>query len=285
MNNLLKTNPNNGQVLLEKSQVLIKLKLYEEAVTTLRHLVSVEPTNPQPWLLLSTALKALQRDEEATAAHNRYLKISPQKPSTPDINITSGNNNGVANLDNQAFLNNYCLALFHLESRNQELLNAREDLKWYNNQLNEADRLAIQFDLKSASSLPAVNLPAFSQVAKERVELALAKASSEVTEYKNIQNQFKETQDRLQKQFEDTMSQLRSKLDSDISELKKKREIIENAIQTTAKNIDSLQTKKMIEILLIVGAGVVTALISQNLVAVIIIMLVIWGISSNLVID
>ncbi|MEG3843179.1 hypothetical protein [Microcoleus sp. herbarium14] len=285
LNNILKTNPNNGQVLLEKSQVLIKLKLYEEAVTTLRQLVSVEPTNPQPWLLLSNALKALQRDEEARSAHNRYLKISPQKPSTPDISITSGNNNGVANLDNQAFLDKYCSALFQLEAKNQEMLNAREDLKWYNNQLNAADQLAKQLELKNCSSLPNVKLPAFTQVAKEPVESALAEASSEVTEYKNIQNQFKETIERLQKQFEDDMSNLGSELDSKISDLKTKLEIIENAIHTTAKKIDSLQTKKMIEILLIVGAGVVTALISQNIVAVIIIMLVIWGISSNLVID
>jgi len=282
LNNILKTNPNNGQVLLEKSQVLIKLKLYEEAVITLRHLVSVEPTNPQPWLLLSNALKALQRDEEATAAHNRYLKMSPQKPSTPDISITSGNNNGVANLDNQAFLDNYCLALFQLEARNQELLNAREDLKWYNNQLNAADQLAKQLELKNSSSLPNVKLPAFTQVAKERVELALAKASSEVTEYNNIQNQFKESRERLQKQFEDTMANVRSELDSNISELKTKLEKLENEIRITIKNIDSLKTKRMLEILLIVGVGVVTVLIFQNIVAVIVAMLITWGISSNL---
>jgi len=282
LNNILKTNPNNGQVLLEKSQVLIKLKLYEEAVTTLRHLVSVEPTNPQPWLLLSNALKALQRDEEATAAHNRYLKMSPQKPSTPDISITSGNNNGVANLDNQAFLDNYSLALFRLEARNQELLNAREDLNWYNNQLNAADQLAKQLEFKNSSSLPNVKLPAFTQVAKERVELALAKASSEVTEYNNIQNQFKETRERLQKELEDNMSNLDSELDSNMSDLKTKLEKLETEIRITAKNIDSLKTKQMVEILWIVGAGVVTVLISQNIVAVIIVMLMTWGISSNL---
>ena len=282
LNHILKTDPNNGQVLLEKSQVLIKLKLYEEAVTTLRHLVSVELTNPQPWLLLSNALKALQRDEEGTAAHNRYLKMSPQKPSTPEISITSGNNNGVVNLDNQAFLDNYCLALFQLEARNQELLNAREDLKWYNNQLNAADQLAKQLELRNSSSLPNVKLPAFTQVAKERVELALAKASSEVTEYNNIQNQFKETRERLQKQVEDTLSNLRSELDSNISDLKTKLENLKNEIRITAKNIDSLKTKQMVEILLIVGAGVVTVLIFQNIVAVIIAMLMTWGISSNL---
>ena len=282
LNNILKTNPNNGQVLLEKSQVLIKLKLYEEAVTTLRQLVSLEPTNSQPWLLLSNALKALQRDEEATAAHNRYLKMSPQKPSTPDISITSGNNNGVANLDNQAFLDNYSLALFRLEARNQELLNAREDLNWYNNQLNAADQLAKQLEFKNSSSLPNVKLPAFTQVAKERVELALAKASSEVTEYNNIQNQFKETRERLQKELEDNMSNLDSELDSNMSDLKTKLEKLETEIRITAKNIDSLKTKQMVEILWIVGAGVVTVLISQNIVAVIIVMLMTWGISSNL---
>ena len=282
LNNILKTNPNNGQVLLEKSQVLIKLKLYEEAVTTLRQLVSLEPTNSQPWLLLSNALKALQRDEEATAAHNRYLKMSPQKPSTPDISITSGNNNGVANLDNQAFLDNYSLALFRLEARNQELLNAREDLNWYNNQLNAADQLAKQLEFKNSSSLPNVKLPAFTQVAKERVELALAKASSEVTEYNNIQNQFKETRERLQKELEDNMSNLDSELDSNMSDVKTKLEKLETEIRITAKNIDSLKTKQMVEILWIVGAGVVTVLISQNIVAVIIVMLMTWGISSNL---
>ena len=282
LNNILKTNPNNGQVLLEKSQVLIKLKLYEEAVTTLRQLVSLEPTNSQPWLLLSNALKALQRDEEATAAHNRYLKMSPQKPSTPDISITSGNNNGVANLDNQAFLDNYSLALFRLEARNQELLNAREDLNWYNNQLNAADQLAKQLEFKNSSSLPNVKLLAFTQVAKERVELALAKASSEVTEYNNIQNQFKETRERLQKELEDNMSNLDSELDSNMSDLKTKLEKLETEIRITAKNIDSLKTKQMVEILWIVGAGVVTVLISQNIVAVIIVMLMTWGISSNL---
>lgn len=282
LNNILKTNPNNGQVLLEKSQVLIKLKLYEEAVTTLRQLVSVEPTNSQPWLLLSNALKALQRDEEATAAHNQYLKMSPQKPSTPDLSITSGNNKGVANLDNQAFLDNYCLALFRLESRNQELLNAREDLKWYNNQLNAADQLAKQLELKNSSSLPNVKLPAFTEVAKKPVESALAKASSEVTEYNKIQNQFKETREGLQKQFEDNMSNLDSELDSKISALKTNLEKLETEIPITANKIDSLKTKQMVEILLIVGVGVVTVLIFQNIVAVIVAMLMTWRISSNL---
>lgn len=281
LDNDFKSNTNSGNILLPKSQLLIKLQRYEEAVITLRQLISVDPTNPQPWLLLSNALKALQRYEEATAAHNRYLKMSPQTPSTPDISGTSGNN-GVANLDEQAFLNNYCLALFRVESRNQEVLNAREELKWYENELNEADQLARELDLKNSTSLPAVKLPAFTKVAKERVASAIAKARSEVIKYKNTQNELKETRERLQKQVEDTMSSLKSELESNIYAIRTNLKRTEDEIRIIIKNIEQLKTKRMIEILLIVGAGVATVLIVNNIYAVIIAMLITWWISSNL---
>jgi tetrahydromethanopterin S-methyltransferase subunit G len=223
---------------------------------------------------LNSTIESLQE----LISSDEFIEEDPSEISPKDVN------------DN--FLERYYSSLAQVEKRNQELLNTREELGWYENQLKEAKKLTVQNAIGNASNTPCVSLSSKDVLSKERTKLALANVYSEVEKYQNIQKYLDDTTSRLQNKLESTKSQsqnnlkstklrLQNELNSTISDLNKKLQSVKENVDKYTCELEQLKTKKMIEALIIISSGIITVLVFQNLVSVIFIMLVTWWIRST----
>lgn len=231
--------------------------------------------------------EALQQELEQVGAKVNIKKTAGFKPSEtsqpPDV----------LQLDEATVIDKYYSALASVNCKYQELLQARNELKWYQRQIQDADELAIQLGFENTSKLPISRFPLSNPLLRSQVKLALANAHAKLAEYKNTMRQRDETISHLQEKFNETISHLRKQRDETISRLQRElsstisssnyelQNLVRN-MENTISTRESLKTKKLIEILLIIGVGILTAFLSRNFWLILVFILITWGIRSNM---
>ncbi|MEH2363818.1 hypothetical protein [Nostoc sp.] len=186
-------------------------------------------------------------------------------------------------------LEQYYSALAKVESKYKELLKVQNEFKWYESKLQEADELAAKLDIQKPSKLSVETFRGSNLLTIGVVESAIGKAHNKVAEHENVQKLLHETISRLQKEFNEHMSALRKQHQETISNLQNEINLnlsnfqyhldnFKTHISNNLQTVENLKTKRMIEILLIVLAGIGSVLVIQNIIVVVISMLIIWGI-------
>ncbi len=173
--------------------------------------------------------------------------------------------NDSAKLSWDKILNSYYYKLGRVELRYRDVLTAHSDLQWSNEQLQEATQLAVKIGFKNVSDLPASDLPSSTIFETKPLERSLSKARSKVGDFQNTQIQNKSTLERHERESQSKISSLETNLQN-----------INKDIDDTTRNIESLKTQKMTEILLIIGTGIVTAVVFPNIIAVLLAMTAMW---------
>lgn len=180
-----------------------------------------------------------------------------------EIDIEVENDN--AKLSWDKILKSYYYKLGSVESRHRDVLIAHNDLQWSNEQLQEAIQLAGKIGFKNVSDLPVADLPSSTIFETKPLERSLSKARSKAGDFQNTQIQNKSTLERLEQESQSKISSLESNL----------RDINKDIDDTTA-SIEKLKTQKMTEILVIIGTGIVTAVVFPNIIAILVAMGVMW---------
>lgn len=266
----LRNNYKNIELLQKRGQILIHLNRYEEAVSTLRDAIAINASQPQVWLLLAEALEALQRYDESAAAYNRSAKLDPEKHKRAENDIaTPQKDEETARLNWNKIFNSYYSALGCVELRHRDLIASLNDLQWSNEQFHEATKLAGKVGFKNTSDLPVSDLPSSAIFERRHLETSLSSARSKVDNFLNTQNINKATLKRLEQESQSKMSSLENNLRD-----------VNKDIDDTSVSIENLKTQKMIEVLTIIGTGIVTVLVFPNIVAVIVAMAVMFFLRS-----
>ena len=168
-------------------------------------------------------------------------------------------------LDYNAILLNYGQALASVNNKYTQRVLSQIELMWYQNYLNQADQLATEYGLEKISNTPARPIPSTLTLDRNQAEKVMNGGRLKLQNYQNLRNKFQSSLEAIEKEFKEKIDNLRKNLESLVTEISK-----------VNNRIDELKTSRMVEILLIMGGGMLVAFFSKNLIATVAAMGVIW---------
>lgn len=157
--------------------------------------------------------------------------------------------------DYQNILDPYYSAFKIIHTQRQSLIKAQQDLTWHENQLKQADQLAIQLGVDGTSNLPVTQTASSHKLDRNRVNSALSNARSQLTYIQNLRKKLNQDLAQLRQEANETVKDIEKRLNQISQDVVK----ADDTIQTLENTIESLKTARLVRILLVVIVGIVTA--------------------------
>ena len=160
-------------------------------------------------------------------------------------------------------LQQYWFVLEKIDSRYRELETSRTDLRWYQEKIKQADELSKsqQFEAISTIKLGSTGLP-------ENVNHALMESAIEEL-HKHLDEFHREKKEEQRKQEEgfNKLKSLENKSRDKLQSLEARLQRLVDQIKDLEKRIISLKTARMGYICFLIGIGIVSALLTGNVIA------------------
>jgi F0F1-type ATP synthase membrane subunit b/b' len=212
------------------------------------------------------------------------LQIDVQIPSNnlPDVNSFSREKTNLA-LDNiRRGVTKYKDIKENFEKKKTRLQKELETTKTQLQKELETTKTQLQKELETTKTQLQKELETTKTQLQKELETTKTQLQKELETTKTqLQKELETTKTQLQKELETTKTQLQNELDSTISDLNKRLQDANKAFIESTNKLEKLKTQKMVEILIIIGAGILTVLMFHNIISVLFIMLATWWIRSN----
>ncbi len=160
-------------------------------------------------------------------------------------------------------LQQYWSALEEIDSQYRELETSRTELRWYQEKIKQADELAKrqQFEAISTIQLDPANLP--EDINQNLMESAIEELHRQLDEFHGK----KKAEQHKQEECAQKIKVLEQESSSRLQSLKVELQESDFRIKELNKRIDSLKTARMGYICFLVGIGIMSALITGNVIA------------------